>query len=87
MSLEHLCARNITWNGQTRKDNYLKRLFHNTDIAATYMELLTLHQGTSCSNRTTGAIPCAEVFSSRLGIRFIHKQCFSFVNSLQKYPE
>jgi len=34
-----------------------------------------------------GAIPNAEVFLSRLGINFILKQCFNFVNSLQKYPQ
>jgi len=34
-----------------------------------------------------GAIPSAEVFLSRLGINFILKQCFNFVNSLPEYPQ
>jgi len=33
-------------------ENYLNRLFNDTDIAATDMELLSLYQGASCSNRT-----------------------------------
>jgi len=42
---------------------------------------ITLNDGILCF------FSSGEVFSSRLGTSFIHKQSFSFVNSLQKYPK